>query len=327
MGIESDLHAKFHEGAPSSVRMSVVEATMLFTAFRLEEMESKSQCEESISSALWGAIGAAFPFCAEFIGTDSEIETDCYWGHFKKTRVAAGASAGWDHESKSGADFALAFSDVEGDFWVAVFQAKKADEDELDLYRRSEPATDGTWRVSQLLALVEYGENVLESLRREQSIRIRKMHWIHYVAYHKSGFYCARLSDLVGPILTELTADRLAVRTTNRVGLNSGLFVPFSEVLLNGVALARKRRKSFGWLRIPKEKVSEFLPALMKLTEVHVVDEGRGGCAAAIESLPDQGCVEKRQATPKTSVYAPAPTPPQAGSAPGPTGSKPRPGG
>lgn len=144
---------------------------------------------ESISSALWGSISTAFPFCAEFVGTDSESETDCYRGHFKKTRVAAGAGEGWDHESKSGGDFALAFSDVQGDFWVAVFQAKKADEDELELYRSSKPTADGKWRISQLL-LLEYGEHVLETLKHEYNINVGSMHWIHYVAYHKSGLYC-----------------------------------------------------------------------------------------------------------------------------------------
>jgi len=281
--------------------MSATHAALLHACHQLDQLKKSAQHEDSISGFFSGAIASAFPFCADFVGADSEFETHCYWGQFKKTK--AGKENPMTYESESGADFALAFRSMNKKYKVAIFQAKKANGG-LDLYRRPPEPDPGTaWRRSQLATLASYGRIILKSLGQDYRT-LEDLHWIHYLSYGDGKIEHLQLSKLRPEFTTQLKLDKQGLRGSILVQPNDARFNDFEPLLVRGISSAAGTTRAAGWLTIPDDQLEGILPELAKLTDVYIVDESGGGQESALEKHINSGNVVKRKAASRADLVA-----------------------
>ncbi len=167
---------------PPNVDLSPLRATFSHVAVVFQNLvEAQRLDEETLTSAILGALSASFPLCAEIYGTTEERAEHpegkrFSWAQYKKSRTKVERAS----EAQRGADFALVYWKDERTMRLAVFQAKSGQTSkienpadtagaenfkwELDVYRRPDKKDDGSWRESQLIRLARTGNMFLEAI-------------------------------------------------------------------------------------------------------------------------------------------------------------------
>ena len=289
--------------------MTVADATLIYAAGSLLAKNWQARPEEEfITAALFGSLGAAFPLCAEFIGTDTESGAQCYWGQYRKSKAGHGEDK--DYESIVGADFALAFGVNDDDFRIAVFQAKTVKNSSIDLHQQSpKPRVEGVQPPPQIVKLAYRGSRIVrEALLGggpDHPPRFAQLSWIHYVAYPEvpapaiasqasapDEIRCVALSTLQSAFEAEAREPRGGTH------LSIGPALPtLLDTLLAAVADVGYLEFGKPWLRMSRQQAERALPPLVELTNLYFIGEGSDGLRL-FKSLTQAGpaVVEQRTA-------------------------------
>lgn len=296
MSIEETVVTEFGKRVTGGRLMTVADATLIYAVTRLQQVQLVPELdEESITAALFGSLSAAFPFCVETIGNDKDVETDCYWSQFKKTKPSNNRPQ--DHESKSGADFALALRVGDDDLRVALFQAKRGEvsNNALNVHRRVGPPNGNVnskdWRDAQIVTLVKRGIEIMDLVSPGQVHEIEDLTWIHYLGYYQGAARCIPLSRLRSAFEIDNVA---AIVSSNMVNLRVSDPV-FTKVLLSAVSQVTPSRKA-QWLTMTWDQATKNLPKLLPLTTLYFVDEGRGKGTVGLHGSAIKSETKKAQA-------------------------------
>lgn len=277
--------------------------------------------EETLTSFLFGGLVSSFPLIAEQYGHPESART-CSWKQFSKAKDSDPQS-----EAASGADFALVLWHSQDKARVAVFQAKRARYNkrkkriEIDINQVPENAGD---RRTQFAMLVATGQQFeiyraggkcmpttelvveLEDLWPVPRahlvsgdllpLRIRRIHWIHYLAYYDRGPKCLAIKD-VGLKAVDLEFQR--IRHPNWVDLSNS--VGFVDLLKAGI------KDGAGWFTLNADQLKQLLPSLIHIAPVLVVDESGGGVDLKMdgaEVIEQEFVVEARTADQAAALNA-----------------------
>lgn len=201
------------------------------------------------------------------------------WGSYEKS----GGGGNPRSETATGGDFALVIWQAERSARLAVFQAKKGtvyksgNRWSLNVRRGPSESSQGFTQFVMLFAnawLYKKGAlrarssfdvaRALDSIGLEGQLKaLRKVTWVHYLAYMEGIFACVPFSDCAAALPEEFEKNQ----TSNTIEI-SPESPSFYEVVLKGFS-----GDSDAWLTIEREGLEVLLPSLLDLMPVHVVDE------------------------------------------------------
>lgn len=222
--------------------------------------------EESISAAFLGGVINNYPWCALMSCMDNDGVENCSWAQYKKS------GKGNDAEPQSGADFALVLHREDDYVQIAIFQAKKGhlngkNERVVDVHRISGKSEKKMSQISVLCMKSLHLESVVNPSVKSE---IDKLSWVHYLCYYKDEVMCVPMSHL-GVVIDH--ANQGAYGSYLDVTLTSDNSRPWFEVVREGVL----NQTAPSWLRMKFEDAKNYLPSLLPLMDVIIVDEGKGG--------------------------------------------------
>lgn len=254
--------------------------------------------EESYTSTILGGTAIAAPLLATFEGQASGSNADFRFGTFRKNGGAQTPLS----ETATGADFCLVIGHDDECAKVAIFQAKKLDpaEDEHLLSVRRGPAksSSGHYQFTMLLAFTcrlmakagihaykafDKDTDTLTAAARLASLSkgdinalVKEISWVHYMVYHNGCATTLPLNHLDETcILSEIFKRR---QYSHRLG---GPRQGFAEIV--GEAL---QGSAEGWQLVPRMVIKAFLPELIEMGAIVVVDD-KGG----VGLTPDFECI------------------------------------
>ncbi|XGK14682.1 hypothetical protein ABQZ99_006850 [Xanthomonas hortorum pv. vitians] len=267
--------------------------------------------EESYTSTILGGTAIAAPLLAAFEGQTSGTNADFRFGTFRKNGGAKSPLS----ETATGADFCLVIGHDDEHAKVAIFQAKKLDpsEDERLLSVRRGPAStsDGHFQFTMLLAftcrlMAKAGLSGYEDFADDAdtlgaaarlksmsvgdiSILVKEISWVHYMVYHNGSATTLPLNHLdEACFLSEVYKHR---QYSHRLGGPRLGFVEIVSGALHG--------STGGWLLVPRMVIKAFLPELIEMGAIVVVDD-KGG----VGLTPDFECINLASVQSFNSIQA-----------------------
>ncbi|MBZ2444508.1 MULTISPECIES: hypothetical protein [Xanthomonas] len=267
--------------------------------------------EESYTSTILGGTAIAAPLLAAFEGQASAGRADFRFGTFRKNGGAKSPLS----ETATGADFCLVIGHDDEHAKVAIFQAKKLDpsEDERLLSVRRGPAStsDGHFQFTMLLAftcrlMAKAGLSGYEDFADDAdtlgaaarlksmsvgdiSILVKEISWVHYMVYRNGDATTLPLNNLDKACITsEVFKGR---QYSHRLGGTRPGFVEIVSGALQG--------STEGWLLVPRMVIKAFLPELIEMGAIVVMDD-KGG----IGLTPDFDCINLASLEPIDGVQA-----------------------
>lgn len=233
--------------------------------------------EESLTANFAGRMAAQFTWAVECIG--NEGGKAALWGEYSKN------GQGEQSESQRGADFALVVPVSEQKVKVAIFQAKKARNDEADISQGGSK----TAREAQLVKLYGTAQVIGEyfGLSDDESLA-----WVHYVFWREITKFPTSISlAMLKPILADPKTVNLSKIDTSQDTRGS-----FADLLLAVKSMAATSEDKpivvAGWLQIDLEAAKYLLPKLSALTDVIFADEeGQGGHFADLLTTAPENCL------------------------------------
>jgi hypothetical protein len=247
VGNTAPLRAKKHQ------TLSPTEAMFVLAVDGMTGSPMSGLTEESLTANFAGRLAAQYAWAVECIGTGGDKAA--LWGEYSKN------GQGHDSESRRGADFALVVPINAQEVKVAIFQAKKARREQVNIGQAGsktaqEPQLDKLFETAKTISLAS-------GIADEASLS-----WVHYVFWREAGNYPKSISlAQLEPILQ----DPAKVDTSHTA------FGSFADLLL-----AVKTKKDIaqgtpavvaGWLLLGIDEARDFLPKLHALTDVIFADE------------------------------------------------------
>lgn len=267
--------------------------------------------EESYSTAILSGTAIAAPLLAAFEGQTSGTNADFRFGTFRKNGGAQTPLS----ETATGADFCLVIGHDDECAKVAIFQAKKLDpaEDEHLLSVRRGPAksSNGHYQFTMLLAftcrlmakagipsykIFDKDPDTLAAATRLVSLSkghinalVEEISWVHYMVYHNGSATTLPLNHLDEVcFLSEVYKRR---QYSHRLGGPRLGFVEIVSGALHG--------STGGWLLVPRMVIKAFLPELIEMGAIVVVDD-KGG----VGLTPDFECINLASVQSFNSIQA-----------------------
>ncbi|NIJ78157.1 hypothetical protein FHT08_003277 [Xanthomonas campestris] len=264
--------------------------------------------EEGLTASILGGVSTVAPLLEQLVLCEAEkveVQSDCIsvdssppsignsgahssepvasWGTYTKSGGAADPLS----ETSTGGDFALVIWDGAGSARLAIFQAKKGtvhkreDKWTLNIRRGPTKTSKGFTQFVMLFAnalkcsqarLKQDGFKIAESFKAialsELKKELKKISWVHYLAYMEGTFACVPLAAC-----TAALADEVGV-----IGKSNTIEISIKSPPFRLVIDAGFKGKSKMWLSISRKNLEALLPSLLHLMPVHVVDEkGAGG--------------------------------------------------
>lgn len=151
--------------------------------------------EEITTAALLGAMASNIAW-ASALALDADLPPFS-WVHYSKHNKKE------ESEAYTGADFSLIFRMDDNKYRAAVFQAKRAQNNEGNFkYCQISPARAGYPPEPQILRLHKYGLKILateaqdkEQKSDEEHLITKGLDFVHYLIYHQKNAYASALCD------------------------------------------------------------------------------------------------------------------------------------
>lgn len=283
------MHSLFEDEGP-------IRAAFRLTLERIQGMSSMGLLdEEALTACLLGGVSTVAPLLEELCSEDGMTEEarrseghvgagrrdlPILWGSYEKS----GGGGNPRSETATGGDFALVIWQNERSARLAIFQAKKGtvykigNRWSLNVRRGPSESSQGFTQFVMLFAnacLYKKREalrarssfevaKALDIIGLERQLKaLRKVTWVHYLAYMEGIFACVPFSDCAAALPEEFEKNQ----TSNTIDV-SPESPSFYEVVLKGFS-----GDSDAWLTIEREGLEALLPSLLDLMPVHVVDE------------------------------------------------------
>lgn len=226
--------------------------------------------EETMTSAMLGALAATLPMKVSKHGAPAEFWPPCFWGMYNK-----GVALDPHSEARNGADFALIVLGTNNFVRLAIFQAKRGvakKSTEIDglwslNVRRIRKAADGS-KYRQMVALAQAAANFLWKKSGAAPVErlFKKFNWVHYVVYGPGAPVCVALNRMLGIYQNELDASSVRVG----VPFHPTTTIRFFDVMKDGVGSGK------GWLTLDISEALDALPPLVPLMRVLIVGGSKG---------------------------------------------------
>ncbi|XGB23541.1 hypothetical protein KX924_12480 [Streptomyces sp. II-2-2-2] len=267
--------------------------------------------EESYTSTILGGAAVAAPLLAVFGGHNPADQVTCGFGTFRKSGGAKTPLS----ETATGSDFCLVVGHDEENAKVAIFQAKKLESNVksrvLSIRRGPAESAKPHFQMTMLLAFVcrilaqsqapsfkEFASDAtsiaaasrLEKFRSHQvKALVKHIDWVHYVVYQDGEATTLPFNQLDQSCI-EAEISR-AAQTSHKLTKPRA---PFIDTMTEGLS-----GKGAGWLVLPRTVIKKFLPELIEMGAIVVVDD-KGGTGLT----PDFDCINQASLEPIGGIQA-----------------------
>ena len=249
--------------------------------------------EETTTAAFLGALIANLSWTTQACPAQNDAIREASWSVHRKSQGEGPT------ESRTGVDFGLAIKHSENDVRLALFQAKRGHRDSVHRYyvdvRRPPKDVDGT-TATQMMRLVETGLTISQKDKRKLDPKLvdaippkydvlSPLDWVHYLGFFAREFRAIPLKHCGHAWLEE--RSRSESRSFNDVELTVRNSVRLQRLM--AAALQDKPTRSKGWISLTQVDLNRFLPDLVPIMDVYVVDDGRSDWPLQLLTKPTAG--------------------------------------